>query len=442
MSGKEKDPFPVLPLSELHACLTEINLAVTVQELTHPEPEKTREWYNLFMESLAQDEDDLSQPHFAAVSQLEHPQLHEESLKEITWIRSLNRLMRAAGLDDFSVLQDVYHPVARRTIRNLSALVNFLKYRQEKIEYFGQLHANVLALQQSTEQLEIETQTQLDEIRELNAQIATEEPQIRELQEHNKALEAEILKYNQQQARYQAQVHSLKENDAQIAKQHQDVKYELAKARQESNKLQGQVVKSPEELRKSIKSMADALKTERAMIGEAKSKISELQGRFDTLGKIEKHLGKAIDSLKEMSELLSKTQEYKAQAKEAKSLKATEQQRIRELETKISHLTRQIKATQEKTARLTAEFEVKAAEVGEALATAKKSRAEAEQESRETGTKIDQNQIGIGELTAKLVELRRSNLNQRALIQQNFEKMEATVLSFHQDYTTALSVKN
>ena len=47
--------------------------------------------------------EELQQPVFAAIDALEFPELHDESIPAISFLRHLGRLMVASGIRDFSV---------------------------------------------------------------------------------------------------------------------------------------------------------------------------------------------------------------------------------------------------------------------------------------------------------------------------------------------------
>ena len=66
---------------------------------------------------------------------MDYPELYDEAIPNLAFIRAMQDLARGAGLEDFS-LKDVFKPEYGRTRRNLSAIINFAKFREERlIEY-------------------------------------------------------------------------------------------------------------------------------------------------------------------------------------------------------------------------------------------------------------------------------------------------------------------
>ena len=59
-----------------------------------------------------------------------HPQLYRDALPEVKFFCLLQKLLRICGYDDFG-LRDLAAPNARRFRRQLSACINFMKFRED-----------------------------------------------------------------------------------------------------------------------------------------------------------------------------------------------------------------------------------------------------------------------------------------------------------------------
>jgi len=82
--------------------------------------------------------EEMQTPDLAAVDELEFPELHEESVGTVAFLRALGKLMRASGVPDFC-MRDVFKPEAQRLQRMLSAVINFAKFREEKVANYDEL---------------------------------------------------------------------------------------------------------------------------------------------------------------------------------------------------------------------------------------------------------------------------------------------------------------
>ena len=81
----------------------------------------------------------MQQPVFNAIDCLQFPELHDNSIPNIVFSKNLSKLMGASGLQDFSLVKDLYKPEPARLRRNLSAIINFAKFREEKLSLFTEL---------------------------------------------------------------------------------------------------------------------------------------------------------------------------------------------------------------------------------------------------------------------------------------------------------------
>lgn len=134
--------FPMLSVSELVSWLGSLEQPVpslVASDLTQPTSANMRIIYYQFVETLAGVRgDDIRQPKLDHVEALgAYPHLHERSLEESGMMKALAELMEVVGVRDFS-WRDLVFPDKKRTIRNLSAIINFAKFRQDRLESFQQ----------------------------------------------------------------------------------------------------------------------------------------------------------------------------------------------------------------------------------------------------------------------------------------------------------------
>eukprot|EP00966_Prymnesium_polylepis_P246852 5708756-Prymnesium_polylepis.1 len=93
------------------------------------------------------------------MSELEFPELHDESVSTMAFLRACQRLLSTCGISDFT-LTDLTKPEYKRLRRNISAVINFAKFREERLTRYVEftqetdaLAANKVALEQENERL-------------------------------------------------------------------------------------------------------------------------------------------------------------------------------------------------------------------------------------------------------------------------------------------------
>ena len=81
--------FPILKNSELIACMPNLGIHMSESDLTSPEPEFVINVYETFVDLLAGvSKEELNQPQFVGLGELDHPELHEDSIPRLALYRA------------------------------------------------------------------------------------------------------------------------------------------------------------------------------------------------------------------------------------------------------------------------------------------------------------------------------------------------------------------
>ncbi len=178
-----------------HVCASFTNF---VQVLSAPD--KNRDAVVRVLERLVEatmgiTREDMAQPQFAGLSALNFAELQEESIPELAFFRACSKMMEVSCVFDFSV-NDLLHPTRQRLRRHLSAIINFCKFREERMMLYTQLAAQKeqCAMQASSLQAEqVELEKELAALKEQTA----EEAKLTEEQENEcSQVEEEIATCN------------------------------------------------------------------------------------------------------------------------------------------------------------------------------------------------------------------------------------------------------
>ncbi|KAJ8600428.1 hypothetical protein CTAYLR_001402 [Chrysophaeum taylorii] len=129
--------FPMLKTGEILQCLRELEISISEEELV--ECEKHREGIRGATERLVELCMGVGRCRGTSVAEgLEYPEIYEDALVEVGVFRNAASMMRACGVSDYG-LRDWLWPNARRTRRNLSAIINFAKFREEELAAYAGL---------------------------------------------------------------------------------------------------------------------------------------------------------------------------------------------------------------------------------------------------------------------------------------------------------------
>lgn len=84
---KKQYSFPILEDDDILLCLRELQVNAQEADLVNPTPQTVHSIYTHFLDILMNvTRDDLMQPQFT--STLEHPELHEDSIPMLTFLRA------------------------------------------------------------------------------------------------------------------------------------------------------------------------------------------------------------------------------------------------------------------------------------------------------------------------------------------------------------------
>ena len=140
--------FPILKNSDIMQCMSEIGIDLTQDDLNEPHRhrDRVREVFLLLIEmGLGLTENDLRSPTKTLIERrdaLPYPEMHEESLSELRFLRASMKFMKVCGLTDFG-WKDLHAPTSKRFRRQLSGSINFARFREERMSLYDELTAQV-----------------------------------------------------------------------------------------------------------------------------------------------------------------------------------------------------------------------------------------------------------------------------------------------------------
>ncbi|CAM6103162.1 unnamed protein product [Calypogeia fissa] len=317
MQKKTIYQFPILPVDDIVANVVEMGGSLDEKSLLNPTYEVIWPLY----ESMAQyvltlSREELQQPAFDKWCKLEYPEMHEESVGCFASWRTIQGLMFAAGCHDIS-LRDLIKPESSRTIKFLSGLINFAKFRKEREDQLADLQDEALA--ETRQMLEETTAQAKHEIASIEAERENQIPEVQRLEAENKELWQEIVVLNKKQSAFQNEIRVLKQELTSITDAIAGQNYMLQQAKQEESDLRGQIVESPEVLERALEETKATLASTEAGLEEARKNLQRWKQKLEAYTKAEKKVQKLLDLSEEAQKQLSM---QKAASKEVKALKA------------------------------------------------------------------------------------------------------------------------
>ncbi|MES1913277.1 MAG: hypothetical protein MHM6MM_005478 [Cercozoa sp. M6MM] len=350
MSGKY--PFPLLGLSELVNSLRQLGLShVTPQLLKQPTAEFVEKVYDCFLEALLGiPRARWSQINFKAQSALEHPQLHESSVGITAFLRRLSHLMRKIGVDNFSC-NDVWQPSPAVTRRNLSALLNFVKFRERNVDVYKRLRAEATSLEDELAELHRQNAALAAQVETLQRQRDAEQPQRESLDQEHAELDKKLAPLRTRLFDRQREVQQVTATLADRADQLRRVKDDAEVAEAKTAELKSRVVHSPLRIRRdldlreqSVRELSQRVRTREPRIHRKEEQVQMLRELTKELHDLTPHVDRVEQEQKTLASLDSQIRGLHEQATQLRvKTKALEKEHAG-LEEYLRNTARQLKA--------------------------------------------------------------------------------------------------
>lgn len=292
----ESMTFPLLKVNEIVSCSDELRVPIQTADLKTPQPPVIQKIFEAYLEMfLNLTQDDVKQPSFDAMM-LEYPELHEESFTKLVTMAAMTRMMRACGIQDFSI-QDIIRPEPKRIRKILSGLINFAKFREMQMGTVDMILVEREQMMQQHKEI-MEVNGNLDQrLAEISEARAKDAPLEQALEDECNALSVQINQLNEQQATMQGQLREARNQLTDLSDEVAKEIVDIHDVQQECRMLQGQIVQSPERIKREIVTMGAQVEDERNNVSTSDRKGREILVRVESLGGTKQMIGQCAKTL-------------------------------------------------------------------------------------------------------------------------------------------------
>merc|ERR1712048_542356 len=241
----------------------------------------------------------MQQPQLQAAETIGFPELHKDSIPQLTFTHHLSTVLGKVGCPDFTQ-SDLNKPTAKRLICHLSALINFARFREDVMLKYEEYAAEVDEHVKVQQQLQKHNDEKTLQIKSIREERATQLPQVEELHREIEGMTADHRKLNKQYSHIQSENDNLNKRMADRNAELAEIKFKMFAVKQEISELQGQCVSSPEKLKKNIKDLGHSISLEKDKLDEESKKLHKLHAKADALEDGEKELAKVMRQVEEI----------------------------------------------------------------------------------------------------------------------------------------------
>ena len=353
--------FPLLKTPEIVKCLNELGIPARQEELQ--EPENHQEGCRKILECLAEictgiSKDELNQPSYAGLHAVGHPELHEESIPKFNNFRACCKMMEICEVKDFSV-KDIMFPTATRLRTQLSGIINFAKFREERLQLLSELSTKREGLVEQLGQLREKNESLNNRLSLLREQTAEETGIISGLENECREIEANINALNLQQNRLKEETAALKETSSEL-KDTLAARYALQEELVAQRKqLALQIVSSPEKFRKQIVDVGQNLQNEQREAKAAEKKAKELSTWVTNVDEAHQEVNSAIEAIMELRAEVDRQKTVIGELEAQKQTFASEKSSLTELAQKANQAQRNAARAEERLQQLRKQAQVR-----------------------------------------------------------------------------------
>ncbi|GAK68260.1 uncharacterized protein PAN0_058d6501 [Moesziomyces antarcticus] len=307
--------FPVVKIDELLGVLSEMGLSISPEDLQKPQGHVAHRVFVAFLECLSGTTTEMMDGRrHEALGSAEYSELYEDGLQMLMFFREVKDMMNAATLYDFT-LQDLTRPNPKRFRRQMSALVNFYRFRSDRIVEFEELVTGSEDLENKRNEIEDDIDRQRSELARFKAERELDEPKVKELQRVNAEITDELLAARNQQKETMEELEELKKRKDTLAIKHAELAQDKFQIYEKITYLEARVVSSPSKMKNSVRELAEQLDKDTLSLQETVKKVEEFKRNLETLDTLSNDLDACMNAMHEVNlEMVKGKEEVQNQA--------------------------------------------------------------------------------------------------------------------------------
>lgn len=397
--------FPKMPVEEILEDMSLFKRPITKENIRQPTPESVRAVFLFFIEHIyGTSEEDMRQPSFGCLDGLAYPELHDESIPILHFLRSCQKMFVAAQYHDFR-LRDITQPVAGRFHWQISALINYAKFRENRLRLFAEMAASGEELREQHALLIKQNDDIQEQINEIESARAAEEPAVAKQKESVAELAAELSTLHKQQVDLAETTKEFKSKLQAAIEKISSLKFQHMAVSQELETLEASVVPSPDRVKAEISEAYQRVDAEKENLLTTQHKTRELQTHCDEMSRACADTMSAYKLVEEAVAEMNKVKDIENRVNKAKGKITELENETERIVSSRKHLERQLESVKQRVSRVRQqrdELDVQARESETRLAEQER---QANQELESSQRQIAENSDRAAEISKRIQRL-------------------------------------
>ncbi|KIR30828.1 kinetochore protein Nuf2 [Cryptococcus deuterogattii 99/473] len=343
--------FPLLTAHDILECLAALDIPAQMEDLTKPTAQSTQSIYGSLLEVLmGASISSIEGPKQALLGMMEYKEMYSDTLQFMMFFKHCRRLALLCGIPDFAI-SDLARPDPNRLRKVLSGIMNFAKFRDERMQTQTRFQENLQKYQKKAVDLRRKTQELEIQFQEITARNAAERPQSEQAGKRNELLKSELLELNSQRLKEVQEYEELKKERQTLLEQVNHNNRIVTQLELQIGSAKSRLVQSPDRIKRHISEMSFAIQSEKAKLASFQQKTRELTNRLEVIGALEVDLRGLIDLEHSIQDQRAKTEEAKRSKSALEARLEGRQIESQGLAAKLEQLQRQLQNASHKLAR-------------------------------------------------------------------------------------------
>ena len=286
--------------------MRELNISISDNELKSPHEDKCKLMYAQILDKLMGINVLTQQIPYNKLKMFEHPSLHESSIMSVRLFRELIKFMQNVGVTDFSI-SDLISPESPRTIRNLSAIINFARWREQKYQIYQSKSAELAEKNKKWLSIKAENERLAAEFVQLTHQKNQEKPQIEILQSEIDQITNDLGVATEQFDKLGVEGKNIKKEAKRLEAAYSEKVAILNKNSDIIHNLSRKIVKSPERIKKELRFLSNKIEQTKIEISDKSECLKVAMDKEKNYKILHDLVNKRIEEMKQIYSLKNGT---------------------------------------------------------------------------------------------------------------------------------------
>lgn len=433
--------FPAMKLNDILTCLSQMGVQITAADIKNPSQYNYMPLFELSLALVAGvQRESFKQPAFHLLNLLPNIELHEESLSEAQTALAILKLLRTMGIGDVT-MYDIHEPQYPRIKRILSGIINFIKYREEKLDTYTQEQENYdnnLAMAKDTSDHLEHVKQVVSEKR--NYHEANVLPMLNDLKSEIDKLEKQIGSFNMEHNEARESIKQKKAQIKELSEAHQRDSAACTTLETETTTLNSQHLRSPERVKRSITTMHSDLAEHKLTMATLSATHREVHQRMTALSKLKSKLNKRNDEVMMLASLQKKLNTLSSQVADLEREKETANAALDVGKSHQAELNNKRLASEEKVKNLKSNYERKKTEALAALRETQSELSDLVEQQRENEARTDEIFSQSESIRREIHESRQAHDRQVRAMAAKCRQLHHALQAWHQKLMMAMSI--